>query len=85
MIHYVNKEKALSEFLRCLKNKGYLFIHFNIEIIDDNGKIDYYHNEKDILKLVSKFKILKRKIIERDDTIPFKHHHKIMGLILQKI
>ena len=84
VIHYVNKKKAIAELLRCLKNKGYLFIHFTIEIIDKYGSIDCFHSKEDILNLISKFKVIENKIIERDDTIPVKHHHKIMELILQK-
>lgn len=84
VIHYVNKKKALGELFRCLKKNGYLFIHFNIEIRDKDGKVDYKHNEEDILELVSDFKIVRKKVMEREDTIPIKHRHKIMGLILQK-
>jgi len=84
VIHYVHKEKAIQEIFRASKPRGYFFIHFNIEIIDKSGKIDYSHNQEDILKLVSKFKILQKKIFERVDHQPVEHKHKIMELILQK-
>lgn len=84
VIHYVDKEKALQEIFRVLKQKGYLFIHFNVEITDENGNVDYKHSEKDILKLISKFKIIQNTIFEREDLKPIKHKHKIMELILQK-
>ena len=84
VIHYVHKEKAIQEIFRALKPRGYFFIHFNIEIIDKSGKVDYSHNQEDILKLVSKFKILQQNIFERVDHQPVEHKHKIMELILQK-
>ena len=85
VIHYVHKEKAIQEILRALKPNGYFFIHFNIDIIDKDGKVDYHHDQEDILKLVSKFKILQKNIFERVDHQPVEHKHKIIELILQKI
>ncbi len=85
VIHYVHKEKAIREIFRVLKPKGCFFIHFNLEIIDKNGKVDYRHDQKEILKLISKFKILQKKVFERMDLQPIEHKHKIMELILQKI
>lgn len=85
VIHYVDKEKAIKEILRVLKPRGYFFIHFNIEIIDKNGKVDYHHDQEDILKLVSKFKIIRQKLFKRVDHQPVKHKHKIRELILQKL
>ena len=84
VIHYVRKEKAIQEVFRTLKPKGYFFIHFNIDVIDKNGNIDYHHDQEDILKLVSKFKILQKNIFERVDQEPVEHKHKILELILQK-
>lgn len=84
VIHYVHKEKAIREIFRVLKPKGYFFIHFNLEIIDKNGKVDYRHDQKEILKLVSMFKIIGKKIFNRTDQQPIEHKHKIMELILQK-
>lgn len=84
VIHYLDKEKAINEVFRALKPKGYFFIHFNISIIDKNGKEDYSHNPEDILKLVSKFKILHKKVLKRTDHKPSEHTHEIMELILQK-
>ena len=84
VIHYVHKEKAIQEIFRALKPRGYFFVHFNIDIIDKSGKVDYSHNQEDILKLVSKFKILQKNIFERVDHQPIEHKHKIIELILQK-
>ncbi|MBI2151117.1 class I SAM-dependent methyltransferase [Candidatus Woesearchaeota archaeon] len=82
VIHYVHKEKAIPEILRVLKHRGYFFIHFNIEIVDKTGKVDYHHNLGEIVKLVSKFKIIQQKLFERVDYQPIEH--KIIELILQK-
>ncbi|MBI2669043.1 class I SAM-dependent methyltransferase [Candidatus Woesearchaeota archaeon] len=84
LIHYVNMEKALREVYRTLKSRGYFFTHFNISIIDKEGKVDYSHDLQDILKLVSKFKIICKKTFERVDLQPIEHTHKIIELILQK-
>lgn len=84
VIHYVNKEKAIKEMFRTLKPEGYLLIHFNIEIIDKNGNRDYHQDQKEILKLISKFKIIKQNLFERVDFLPVEHKHKILELILQK-
>jgi SAM-dependent methyltransferase len=85
VIHYIHKEKAIQEVFRALKPQGYFFIHFNINVIDKKGNIDYHHEQEDILKLVSKFKILQKNIFERVDQEPVEHKHKIMELILQKL
>ena len=84
VIHYVKKEKAIKEFLRILKPKGFLYIHFNIEIKDKDGNIDYSQKEEDILKLIKEFRIIKKEIINRTDTVPIEHYHKFIKLILQK-
>jgi ubiquinone/menaquinone biosynthesis C-methylase UbiE len=84
VIHYLDKKKAIEEILRTLKTKGYLFIHFNVEIRDINGKLDYQHSENNIRKLISKFNIVHENIFERTDYKPVEHRHIIMELILQK-
>ncbi len=84
VIHYVHKEKTIQEIFRVLKPSGYFFIHFNIDIVDKTGKVDYHHDQEDILKLVSKFKIIRQKLFERVDRQPIEHKHEIMELILQK-
>ena len=84
VIHYVKKEEILKEIFKKLKKGGYLFIHFNISITDELKEIDYEHWEQDILKLISDFKIIEKRIIERIDEFPIKHTHKIMELILKK-
>lgn len=84
VIHYVNKKKSINEIFRSLKSGGYLFIHFNLEIKDKAGNVDYEDSEKNILNLVSDFRIINKKIFERTDKNPFEHKHKILQLILQK-
>jgi ubiquinone/menaquinone biosynthesis C-methylase UbiE len=84
VIHYVDKEKTIQEIFRTLRPNGYIFIHFNIDIIDKNGKIDYRYDQENILRLISKFKIIKQQLFKRVDSMPIKHTHKIMELILQK-
>lgn len=84
VIHYVHKEKAIQEIFRVLKPEGYFFIHFNIDVIDKNDAVDYHHDQEDILKLVSKFKILQKNIFKRVDQEPVEHKHKIIELVLQK-
>lgn len=85
VIHYVKKKKALKELLRTLKKNGYLFIHFNIYIVDEEGHYDYQHEESEIMDLISGFKIVEKRVFFRTDDIPKKHTHEIMELILQKI
>lgn len=86
VIHYIKKQQALNEIYRTLSYGGYLFIHFNLDITDEEGNNDYHHDENDISCLVSNsnFKIIKSRKFERMDTVPKRHMHKILELILQK-
>src|SRR3989344_2258331 len=84
VIHYLNQQQALNEIHRTLRLGGYLFIHFNLDITDEEGNNDYHHDEKDIARLVSKFKIVERRKFERVDSLPKIHTHQILELILQK-
>lgn len=84
VIHYVKKQQALDELYRTLQNGSYLYIHFNVDIVDTNGNVDYHHNEEEITDLVSRFNVVKKKKFERVDTIPKVHTHTILELILQK-
>jgi len=84
VIHYLDQKKALAEIYRTLKPKGYLFVHFNLEILGVNGELDYQQDEKDIRRLISFFEVVKEDRFERFDTTPTKHTHKILQLILQK-
>jgi len=83
VIHYLDKEKAIKNIYKKLRKGGYLFIHFNLEIKEDNN-LDYSQKEEEIIFLIKEFNIIKKKIFKRIDTKPFKHTHKIMELILQK-
>ncbi|MBU0649057.1 class I SAM-dependent methyltransferase, partial [Patescibacteria group bacterium] len=84
VIHYLDKEKAFKEVYRTLKKGGYLFIHFNLLITDREGNIDYSQTESDVMRLVSDFRMVGKKIFERVDAAPKEHTHKILELILQK-
>jgi len=84
VMHYVDKKRAIKELFRTLKPQGYFLVHFNIEIIDKDGNVDYRQNQEDILETFSEFEILQKKVFERIDHEPVKHKHKIMELILQK-
>lgn len=84
VIHYTNQNKVLDKINRTLTKDGYALIQFNIQIKDQNNVIDYHQNEKEILGLVSRFKIVENKLFERTDIFPHVHTHKIMELILQK-
>ncbi len=84
VIHYVDQKKALSEIIRILEPNGYLFVHFNLEIIDVHGNVDYFQNKEEIFSLISGFKIRQAREIERVDYSPIEHVHKILELVLQK-
>ncbi len=84
VIHYVNAEKALNSIFNYLKKGRFLFIHFNLMIIDEQGNIDYEQKEEEINKLISKFEIIQKEFIERVDLKPKKHKHKILQFILQR-
>jgi ubiquinone/menaquinone biosynthesis C-methylase UbiE len=84
VIHYVDKRKAISEAYRILKPNGYFFVHFNLEIKDDSGRIDYTDTEENITKLVSAFKLVGSRKFKRKDSKPTPHTHQILELILQK-
>ena len=84
VIHYVAKDKAIREILRVLKLGGFLFIHFNLSIIDSDGNIDYSQDEEDVRKLISSFEIIGERKFERIDSIPKEHEHQILELILKK-
>lgn len=84
VVHYTDQEKVISEIFRTLKSKGYLFVHFNLEIKDENGKVDHSQDPEKIISLLSDFLMISKKIIKRIDFQPIKHTHKILELILQK-
>ncbi len=84
VIHYLNQKKALEELFRILRPGGYVFIHFNLSVVDDAGAVDYSQSERDILELLSKFSIVLKNIFERFDRTPTPHTHKVLELILQK-
>lgn len=84
VIHYVDEKKAISEIYRSLVPGGYLFIHFNLLIADDEGNVDYQRDEDNILQLLNNFKIIDKRIFSRHDARPKPHKHEILELILQK-
>lgn len=84
VIHYLKKEEAIAEVYRTLKPGGYFSVHFNMEIRDKSGNIDYQHNQEEIMQLVSNFNIIRENIFIRTDQKPVEHRHKIVELVLQK-
>ena len=84
VIHYVDNQKAIQEICRTLTSKGYFFVHFNIDIVDQYWNVDYHHDYQSILQLLSGFKILHQRVFERIDYKPIKHTHTIIEFILQK-
>ncbi|MFA6082457.1 MAG: methyltransferase domain-containing protein [Patescibacteria group bacterium] len=84
VIHYVDKEKAISEIVRALKPNGYFFVHFNIEISDKTGKVDYSYKLEDVAGLTAKFSLIDQVVFERTDYVPVEHKHKVLELIIQK-
>lgn len=84
VIHYVHKQKAMEELYRTLCPEGYLFIHFNVDIIAEDGSVDYHHDEGNIVDLVSRFSIVQKRKFKRVDTTPKIHTHTILEFILQK-
>ena len=84
VIHYVDAKKAMAEIHRCLRPKGYFFIHFNLEIIDKDGNIDHRTDMQDVPSLMSGFKPLQEKVFVRIDKEPIEHNHRILEIIAQK-
>jgi ubiquinone/menaquinone biosynthesis C-methylase UbiE len=84
VMHYVDQRKVLAEIYRTLIPGGYAFIHFNLLIMDEYCTVDYSQRDRDIYKLVKKFKIIREDMISREDPKPIPHTHDIMQLILQK-
>ncbi len=84
VVHYLNRDAAVKEIYRCLKEGGYLYIHFNLLIQDAEGNIDYQDSEVAILEQLSYFSIVKHRIFERKDFEPFPHEHQVLCLVLEK-
>jgi len=84
VIHYVDQQKALAEIRRVLKPNGYFFVHFNMEIKDQHGKVDLRETRQQIEKLLEGWRVVSSNEFERHDTKPVPHTHKILELILQK-
>lgn len=53
VMHYLNYELAVAKIFDFLVPGGYFFVHFNLEIKDLSGKIDY---QDDILSINKDFK-----------------------------
>jgi len=84
VIHYVDQERTIDQIFRTLKVDGYLFVHFNLAIVDEDSHVDYSQDEKAIRSLVSRFEVVEEKMFTRVDTVPKKHTHTILELILKK-
>ena len=84
VVHYTNEKKSLSELLRVLKKRGYACIHFNLQIVDKDGTIDYHHDEGSILRLLADCSVVRKEVFMRVDEEPVEHTHTILELLLQK-
>lgn len=85
IIHYLDQEKAFTEIRHTLKLGGFLFIHFNLSIVDKDSLQDYQKSEEEVLKLFEGFKILEKNLFTRVDLKPFEHTHTILEVIAEKI
>lgn len=84
VIHYVDPRQTLAELHRTLQKEGYLFVHFNLDITDEDGKQDYHQEEDDINSLIFDYRLVGRQTFQRVDTLPKPNTHTILELILQK-
>ena len=84
VIHYVDQQKTIQEVKRTLVSGGYLFIHFNLQITNAKGGIDYQQNKNEIKSLFRDFSLVQESVFHRLDKKPFEHTHDIMELILRK-
>lgn len=84
LIHYVDQKKALAEIMRTLKPGGRIYIHFNLQIIDEQGNLDYIQHIDDVHKLISDFWRMYFAYSERNDTEPRPHKHIFYETILKK-
>ena len=85
--HYLDdKEGSLDEIHRVLKEGGYFYVHFNTEIVDKDGNVDYQQDEKEIDALIekSKFEVVSRRTFTREDEQPIRHEHSIIEYLLRK-
>lgn len=84
VIHYVDQRTAVREVFRTLRKGGLMFIHFNLQIVDEDGDVDYEQKRSDIDELISPFEIVEKRMVRRADSAPKKHTHTILELILRK-
>lgn len=84
VMHYVDQKKVLREIYRTLRPLGYVFIHFNLLIFDENFAIDYHQKKSDVYELIKDFTIAQEKVFVRKDKEPYPHTHHILEVILQK-
>jgi SAM-dependent methyltransferase len=84
VVHYLKAGLAFREIRRCLKPGGYLFVHFNLSVVDGENIVDYKQDEGEIYKQLSGFEIVKKSIFQRIDLEPKLHKHRILELILRK-
>lgn len=84
VLHYVKQDIVIRHILRVLQKWWYAFLQFNLHIIDNNGNEDYSQSENEINNLLRWFKLVQRKIFDRQDVEPNIHTHHILQLILKK-
>jgi len=85
--HYLDdRVQALEEIHRILKPGGFLYVHFNTKIVDDEGNVDYEESEEDIFDFIekSKFEIVSTSRFKRTDKRPIKHEHTAIEYLLRK-
>lgn len=82
VMHYVDQVKALLEMRRSLRPGGYLFVHFNLRIVDAGGKVDYEQDEAEIMERLTDWRVVDRQVFERLDKKPVEHTHTILQLML---
>ncbi|MFZ5365327.1 MAG: class I SAM-dependent methyltransferase [Patescibacteria group bacterium] len=85
VIHYVDAVKVIAEMHRTLRSRGFLFIHFNLSITDQNGNVDYQLSEHEVWRLFPAFRAMGQKYFSRFDPIPFPHQHDVLQLIFKKL
>ncbi|MFA6447642.1 MAG: class I SAM-dependent methyltransferase [Patescibacteria group bacterium] len=84
VIHYVDQARALSEIERTLVPGGLLFVHFNLQITDASGRVDYKQEPEQTRQLVKSWRIYQRIRFNRVDIRPTYHTHEILELVLEK-
>lgn len=84
VIHYLDQQKVIENVHRKLVLSGLFFVHFNISITDETGRVDYCQDIDSVLALVKPLETRHIKFFRRVDQTPFPHTHQIMEMLLEK-